>query len=200
VVFNGKLWIIGGNTGAGSVANDVWSTVDGAVWVQETANAAFSARHSHAVVVLNNVLWLMGGQNSSTNFSDVWKSIDGVNWSLATPVGTSFAARSGHAVTVYNNRMWLTGGWNGLDWSDRNNPDYQSATRFNDVWSSADGVNWSLATSAAQFDRRAYTTMVNHNNELWLIGGINFDRFNDVWRSTEGVNWRVGFNQIFTTN
>lgn len=201
-VFNGKLWIIGGNQGTGNpdtLANDVWSTVDGMSWVQETSSAAFTPRTAHGVVVFNNALWIFGGQNgitASAPLADIWRSTNGVNWSLVTPVGTSFAARSSHAVSVHNNRIWLIGGWNGLYDVDA---DYLSKTRFNDVWSSTDGINWSQHTPAAQFDARYDLKLVNHNNELWVIGGFNLDLNNEVWRSTDGVNWRVGFNANFKT-
>ena len=189
-VFNGKIWVIGGDTGttaAPAYVNDVWSTVDGVNWVQEKSNAAFSPRSEHSVVAYNNSLWLFGGDNGS-GLADIWKSADGVTWTAVTPVGPSFSARLGQAVTVFNNRIWLTGGWSA--WN------YDNATRFNDVWSTADGITWESNT--AQFDKRTWPSLVNYNNELWLIGGLGLDPKNDVWRSVDGVSWRLGFNGAIT--
>jgi len=188
-VFNGKLWIVGGGTAINTYVNDVWSTVDGVNWVQETASAAFVPRTDHGVVAFNNLLWLFGGNNGST-LADIWKSTDGVSWTVVRPMGASFAPRLGHVVTTYNNRMWLIGG--------ESSTNYDTATRFNDVWSTIDGITWTQNTAATQFGPRAYPGLVNHNNELWVIGGFNLNPNNEVWRSTDGVNWRVGFNQNFT--
>jgi hypothetical protein len=190
VVFNSRLWVIGGSTGATTNANDVWSSVDGVNWVQENASAAFSPRHSHRVAVHNGSLWLFAGESTSV-LADTWRSTDGVNWTLVTPVGPSFAARLGHTVVTHNNRIWLLGG--------ESSTDFATATRFNDVWSTTDGVSWMLHTAAAQFNPRTWHSLVSHNNELWVIGGFNLDLNNEVWRSTDGVNWRVGFNHSIST-
>jgi hypothetical protein len=71
---------------------------------------------------------------------------------------------------------------------------YDTGVRYNDVWSSADGVNWRQDAAAAPFAPRGLSTVIAHNNELWLIGGFGFGAFNDVWRSADGANWRVGFS------
>ena len=61
VVFNGKLWVIGGLEDNGKKLNDVWSSSDGITWAQETASAEFSARGDHQSVVFNEKLWVIGG-------------------------------------------------------------------------------------------------------------------------------------------
>jgi hypothetical protein len=192
IVFNNKLWIVGGYTSTNIVVNDVWSTLDGVNWILENGNAAFPARGSHELAVLNGAIWMFaGGDASSTGLADIWTSTNGVVWTPVTPVGITFAARLGHAVTVANGRMWLVGG--------ESTQDYNSGTRFNDVWSTTNGVNWTLHTAAAQFDPRAWHSLVSRNNELWVIGGFNLDLNNEVWRSTDGANWRVGFNGSINT-
>src|SRR5690606_13130843 len=50
VSFKKRLWVLGGMTGSGRV-NDVWSSTDGVSWTQEIANAPWSARNGHQVVV-----------------------------------------------------------------------------------------------------------------------------------------------------
>ena len=184
-VFGGKLWVIGG-TGASGDLSDVWSSVDGTTWVQATASAAFSARSAHRVVTFNNAMWLIAG-GTVTGLNDVWSSTDGVTWTQAHPVGQSFPARTWDSVQVLNGRMYVLAGV-----SDTN---YDTAVRYNDVWSSADGVNWRQETAAAPFAPRALATVITHNNSLWLIGGFGFGAFNDVWRSTDGANWSLGFSE-----
>jgi hypothetical protein len=183
-VFGGKLWVVGG-TGASGDLNDVWSSVDGIAWVSGTANAAFSARSAHRVVILNNVMWLIAG-GTVTGLNDVWSSTDGVTWTQAQQIGQTFPARTWHSAQVVNGRMYVIAGVR-----DTN---YDTGVRYNDVWSSADGVNWRQDAVAAPFAARALSTVVAHSNELWLIGGFGFGAFNDVWRSADGANWRLGFS------
>ena len=183
-VFGGKLWVIGG-TGASGDLNDVWSSIDGTTWVNSTANAAFSARSAHRVIIFNNAMWLIAG-GTATGLSDVWTSTDGVSWTQAQPIGQSFPARTWHSVQVVNGRMYVIAGVGGTN--------YDTGVRYNDVWSSADGVNWRQDAAAAPFAARGLATVIAHSNELWLIGGLGFGTFNDVWRSSDGANWRLGFS------
>jgi len=59
--------------------------------------------------------------------------------------------RAGHEAVVFNGRMWVIGG-------------ARSSTLFNDVWSSADGVNWILEKEHAEFKERFTHTVVALNN------------------------------------
>lgn len=67
-------------------------------------------------------------------------------------------------------------------------------TQYNDVWSTSDGLNWRMDTTAAAFSARSMFAMIVHNNELWLGGGFAAGLLNDVWRSSDAVNWRVAFS------
>lgn len=177
VIFKDKLWVIGGMGDVGdSVApkNDVWSSVDGNEWVEESTSAEFSARWGHQVVVFNDKLWLIAGGNEN----DVWSSVDGVNW-VQEVENADFAPRRGHQVVVHNNKLWLIGG--------------KFSVSYNDVWSSSDGVNWVRELEFAPFSARSGHQLVSFNNKLILIGGNNGEDQNDIWSSTDGVNWRKGF-------
>jgi hypothetical protein len=72
VVFNKKLWVIGG-----WYDNDfrkrVWSSLDGVNWTQTSVPVPWSARFRHASVVFNNRLWVIGGANNQyLPQNDVW--------------------------------------------------------------------------------------------------------------------------------
>ena len=61
---------------------------------------------------------------------------------------------------------------------------------FNDIWSSTDGITWTLENGNVPFAARFNHTLVNYNNRLWINGGQDNDfEFNDVWSSSDGVNW-----------
>lgn len=64
LVFNNKLWIIGGTVGG----DEVWSSPNGVTWTKETlATPSFGARNAHTSLVYNNRLWIIGGSSP-----DVW--------------------------------------------------------------------------------------------------------------------------------
>ncbi len=191
VVFNNRMWVIGGFSGL-SELNDVWSSSDGANWTQVLATNTspgpnqFPGRNGHASVSYGGKIWVVGG-NKGGNSNDVWSSSDGVSWSLvlpdtASPGPNQFPRRTSFPMVVFNNRMWVIGGSNG--------------TYFNDVWSSSDGVSWvqALSNNASpgpnQFSQRSGQTCLVYGNGLWVIGGFNGStRLNDVWFSGDGTLW-----------
>lgn len=181
VVFNNKMWVIGGYNGSTNL-NDVWSSSDGVTWIQATSAAASSGRNSSSVV-FNNKMWLIGGWVDSYPWalSNIWFTSDGITWTQATSTA-AFNGRAGHTSVVFDNKMWVIGGGNG-------------STIFNDVWYSLDGIIWTQATAAAAFSSRSGHTSVVFDNKIWVIGGTNDfygcggDRFNDVWYSSDGITW-----------
>ncbi len=176
VVFDGKMWVIGGLNPAGAY-NDVFSSVDGANWVTETASAAFGPRGFHTSVVMNNRIWIIGGGPSyGSNYSDVWSSADGINWDLETT--TTPFNRCLHASVVFGGRMWVIGGMD------------NTFGLHNDVWSSADGVNWTQETVNAGFSKRFSQSAIVFNGKIWVLNGNDFvSDYNDIWSSSDGVNW-----------
>ena len=63
----------------------------------------------------------------------------------------------------------------------------------NDVWSSADGKNWTQVTKNAEWSPRAYHQAVVFAGKMWILGGGNYvpeyHSLNDVWSSEDGVHW-----------
>jgi len=189
VVFQGKMWIVGGTDG-NQRYNDVWSSTDGAHWVQELQAAPFTPRYTHSLLVFNNELYLFAGSGTpngttpSTGLQETWHSIDGRTWvQLAAP---PFAARMETAATVFDGRMYVIGG--------HSNDDYFAGTRYNDVWSTTDGVTWRPDTSQAPFSRRYSSVLLDYKNRLYLIGGFSISRMHDVWRSEDGRVWNAAFS------
>jgi len=232
VSFNNKLFLIGGRIGS-NYLNDVWQSDDGIHWTQITASAAFSPRMKPLILVKDNKLWLIGGEDDSSLNSpyknDVWSSVDGITWIQQTDhaefdglTGASaatfktflsvvggiewggrfrdevwlssngilwwdqgvlccdFGARADHQLVVYNNKLWLIGG--------------RIITNFvgsykNDVWSSNDGISWTQATANAAFPVERMTGAVAFNNKLWWFGGPNFNDLTQVWSSSDGITW-----------
>lgn len=168
----------------------------------------FSARGDHQAVYFKGRFWLVGG-NKTTD--DIWSSADGRNWIEHTSVNSEnpneenlFSGRNAHQLVVFDapeaagdtdlgDQLWLIGG-------EQNNGDK------NDIWSSSDGITWTLRTEAAAFSARSYhqVAVFDSNNdgqaELWLLGGFDESaRRGDLWTSTDGVTWTEKTNELTNT-
>jgi hypothetical protein len=147
-------------------------------WVQETTSAWSGGRWAHTAVIHDNRMWVIGGETSAAVSSQVLYSSNGVNWTQAST--GQFPGRWGHASVTFNNRIWVMGGYGALNLTSSRN----------DVWSSADGVNWTQETSSAGWSIRGSLAAVVFNNRVWIMGGQHGStNFNDVWSSADGVNW-----------
>lgn len=181
VVFNNKMWIIGGFGNITPVAYgevmDIWSTSDGATWTKHTSTNVPPIQ-GHDVVVFNNKLWIIGGVNN-VNYQKVWSSTDGITWTQVATSGTIFSNRTHARVVAHHNKMFLIGG--------------QDSNSYNDIWSSTDGVNWTpITTSGTVFSGRFAHGLVSHKGKLLLIGGYADDgESKEVWSSSDdGKTWQ----------
>ena len=176
VVFDGKIWVLGGTTDGSSRLNDVWSSSDGTTWTKTTVSGThWSARQGHAMVVFDNKMWVLGGYDGRLK-NDVWWSADGMSWTNANARG-HWPARSAHDVVVFDNKMWVLGGYTG------------ETNYKNDVWSSSDGMSWKKATDSAAWSGRFSHAAVVFDNKMWVLGGGAASVQNDVWWSTDGAAW-----------
>ena len=187
VASNGRFWLLGGwNPADTPITNSqVWSSLDGINW-SFIGNAAWEGRHDAGYATLNNRLWVVGGDRNRGHYqNDVWSSADGVDWTLATN-SVPWANRASHYVLSFANRLWLMGGMQIFE----SGPPYVA---YNDVYSSADGVNWELVSPSAGWSPRGLIMGgVVFDGAMWVIGGGTYDirtYTNDVWKSVDGVNW-----------
>jgi hypothetical protein len=117
VVFNDRIWILGGGTydtptiNSRKFMNDVWSSADGVSWTQHTEAAPWTPRQYHDVGVFDGRMWVMEGYHvSSGNRKDVWYSQDGVNW-YEVP-NTPWKPRHAAGIYTYDGGIWMIGGNN----------------------------------------------------------------------------------------
>ncbi len=193
VVFNNRLWVLGGINSTNSPGydptypqyrHDVWSSPDGVNWTLE-AIAPWHGRGFFASVVYNGRIWIMGGYSIVANvkytLNDVWSSSDGVTWKQEV-AAAAWMHRSGHCAAVFDNRMWISGGGS-----------VGSQLAHTDVWSSTEGVNWTQEAPVASWVGRSNHTFESYRGRLWIFGGLGddgFPFFNDSWSSFDGVNWK----------
>ncbi|MBI3948171.1 MAG: galactose oxidase [Armatimonadetes bacterium] len=192
VVHDGKMWIVGGDTQQGHYQNDVWSSEDGERWEQVTDNVPWGPRVLQYTVAFNGRIWIMGGQTlpqfakaEEAFYNDVWNSADGANWvRVLEKAPWSPRGLIGGSV-VFKNRMWILGG------GTYDTPGKPKREYNNDVWSSADGVNWERVLESAPWPPREYHDVAVFDDRMWVMeGGIQgIGNARDVWCSTDGVNW-----------
>ena len=181
-----RIFVLGGNESGSAVndmQNDVWSSMDGGSWREDTSSANWTARELHQVVAHRGRMYLLGGvvatgEKSTENRNDVWSSLDGKTWRQDKANNNAgWTARGGHQALVHNGRMYVLGG--------------RDATQHrNDVWSSADGKNWDLVTGSAGWSGGLYRA-VAHNGRMYMTGGYNNS---GVWSSADGSIWRFEGN------
>lgn len=203
VVHDERMWIVGGDCNQGHYQPDVWCSADGVEWEQRTASAPWGQRVLHCTAACAGKIWVMGGQTlpqfaaeEEIFYNDVWNSADGKNWVRVserapwTPRGMI-----GHSA-VLAERIWILGG------GTYDTPRIDSRQFYNDVWSTADGVNWECHTPAAPWAPRQYHDVAVWDEKLWVMEGVyneaarhsmaaaggSWNR-NDVWYSADGVNW-----------
>jgi hypothetical protein len=192
VVFNSKLWVIGGSPYSGPATKDIWSSADGQNWERVTNTATCLPRQGHTALVFKGKLWVIAGatQKGGSVFysrSDVWSSADGTTWDQVTD-SAAFPSRVYHASTVFDGKMWVLGG---VDTR-------KVAKKHGDAWYSEDGSDWKLATASA-FTPRAFPKAVTYQNKIWVLGGNNGGLLKDIISSPDGINWTAvqsvtGFN------
>jgi hypothetical protein len=191
MVFKNKMWMMGGwyngRLPGHSASSEVWSSVNGATWKQETSSAQWSPRAAAAIVEFKEKIWLLGGTENyyfgdhASLKNDVWNSSDGKNWQLVT-ASAAWAPRAYHQAVVLNGKIFVMGGGNYV-------PQYEA---FHDVWSSEDGVNWQMETAAAPWHPRIWFSSVVYRNRMWILGGWSnnpYKNWSDVWYSHDGKNW-----------
>ena len=156
---------------------DIWTTTDGAEWTQITPREPYwSARGMiGGSAVFKDRMWILGGGTYDTPetprrkfFNDVWSSSDGINWDRHLEKAP-WEPRQYHEVAVFDGRMWVLEGYG---------PAKKPANR-NDVWHSADGVNWHPLPNTPWNPRHAAGVFV-YDNALWMVAGNNMAP--DVWK------------------
>ena len=192
VVFDSKLWLLGGwfNSMGPLFPNDVWNSPDGVHWNLVSPAAPWVHADLPTSLVHDNKMWIMGGWFNgrlpgASASNQVWSSSDGAKWNQAT-ASAAWPPRLGAGGVAFKDKMWILGGVRQYFFGTKQD-------LLHDVWSSADGSHWELATRDAPWAPRAYHAALAFNNKLWVMGGGNYLPdylgYNDVWSSSDGVDW-----------
>lgn len=90
---------------------------------------------------------------------------------------------------VFDGKMWIFGGLRGFPEAENN---YGVAPHFNDIWSSEDGVNWTLEKEHAAWSPRRSMSVEYFKGKLWMFGGWSTTTGyrTGVWVSDDAINWK----------
>jgi len=72
VIFNNKIWIMGGFRKSGSI----FSSPDGIHWNQVEKSGEFGERVAHTSVSFKNAIWVIGGYNGAGYKDDIWEGLN----------------------------------------------------------------------------------------------------------------------------
>jgi hypothetical protein len=187
IQFNNAVYALGQNQGNyvkgirfGSTIR--WTT-DFKKWETLAEKSELPDRVFYGSFVFGGKIWLMGGYDGKNFHNDIWNSADGVRWQKVVE-HAAWSPRNVGVIVRFKNRIWMLGG-GVIDGMKTDNPNSGK-----EIWSSADGVKWTLETAKAEFS--ALGTPVVFDNKLWLVGANRND--GNFARSTlvtdDLVNWR----------
>lgn len=80
----------------------------------------------------------------------------------------AFSPRDTAEGVVYQDKLWLSNGY------------YHGNVLSRDLWTSEDGVTWTVVNEATPYD--GYSEMVVYQDALWAVKG-------SVWTSKDGATW-----------
>lgn len=164
-VFDGKIWIIGGEDELGEYA-DVWNSADAVHWTKQGDRLPFGPRSSSQIVRLRDTLYLLD--------NEVWRSDDALHWEQVTDEIVKGEKLFGYSALVFDDKIWLLG-------CNRN------GQFTSEVLCSADGKTW-LPMKAPWLPRGGIASTV-FRNQIFMTGGkyggtpehTEFRYDNDLW-------------------
>lgn len=117
-----------------------------------------------------------------TNVSNkIFKSTNGSSWTQYSQNTLGNEGQiSGHQIHVFQDKMQVVGGFGA-------NPN----DKFNKVWNSIDGENWTYMGEAA-FEPRIGHSLLVFKQKMWTIAGTTATgQNNDIWNSADGIIWKL---------
>ncbi|PIR48138.1 hypothetical protein COU80_05940, partial [Candidatus Peregrinibacteria bacterium CG10_big_fil_rev_8_21_14_0_10_55_24] len=159
MVYQGDLWVIGGQTQAsGGFSRKVWRSSDAYSWQEVDIDSLPKPLAGHASAVFDGRLWVLGGRETDeagpVSAAAYW-SDDGIFWRQAGGLLTE--ERSGLSAQVFQNRLWAIGG--------TSTDAACEMTHDGSVWYAHDPRELLPHTNTTNH------ASVVYQNQVWLVGG-----------------------------
>ena len=219
LVFQDKMWLIGGwnprdkvtNPIQSDCNNEVWCSENGADWTLVKPNthlddatfdpaSDWEARHTAGYAVFQDKMWIVGGDPLLGRYQDdVWHSEDGKTWhwvNQGQPV--PWRPRCLHCTFVFQGKIWILGG--------QTLPQFAPAdvVFYHDLWNTEDGINWTQVEMTQPFEpcRGMIGGSTVFKDQVWILGGGTYEipdlrpyvYYNDVWSTADGRHWECHTN------
>jgi len=194
LVYDGKMWLLGGWIGGETHVTEVWNSSDGTNWNLVTDDAPWKNKKSTNFVVFKEKIYALGGVGEDLG---VYSSVDGLNWYKIIDE-VPWGKRYHPYIAVFKDKIWVIGGLE-IGFTQ---PRPYGVEVYSDVWSSDDGVSWTMEKPYLQFPARGlvhgYAVL---EDELYIYSGGSkgtvilsetletLSEYNDVWKTSDGLNW-----------
>jgi hypothetical protein len=165
-----------------AINNQLWAfhpdgnyySADGKNWSKSgLPNSIYNLAFMNYVQFNNSILGLGHFEGNIERFSlttPITQTKNLQNWTTLAKE-SNLPKRFFYQPVVFNNKIWIFGG------TDDGN------RKFDDSWSSADGVNWTQEATHLPFGARDRMNFVVFNDQLFMLD-------NDVWTSGDGIHWK----------
>lgn len=156
-----------------------WQSSTGKAWVKMPLSNAINNHAFLDYVQFKGAVYGLGyfdGNIEQFTFRpDIFRTSDFQKWETIS-TSSNLPKRFFYRPFVFKDKIWIIGG-------------EDKATKFGDIWNSADGITWTKRREAAGFGKRSGSQIVELNGTLYLLN-------NDVWSSTDGLDWKLVTNEI----
>ncbi|MGF7082575.1 hypothetical protein [Mucilaginibacter sp. UYCu711] len=172
VQFNNSMYGLGhfeGNIERFTYTPIIYRTNNFKNWSVIAKTGNLPARFFYHPFVFNNKLWIIGGENQNKQYADIWNSADGIVW-VKQKDNLPFGKRSQSQILNFKGKLYLLN---------------------NDVWTSTDGLNWTILTNEILKGEQLFGyAAVVFDNKIWLLGCNRNGLFSSqVLISDDGKTW-----------
>ncbi len=197
-VFDGKLWMAGGQDLVGDEAqyqmhNDVWSSSDGVTWQQVVADAPPSSTRWQGCSMVSELvefhgrMWLVGCGRyqealGTLVFPEVWSTTDGASWTRHQD--PPWNGRNWHSVVAWDDKLWVIAGYSygGNGWPGGNT---------SETWYSEDGETWTaMALDRCQQPASHAQGVAVREDGIYFAGG-NYTFGGNFSTELDKSTWRL---------
>lgn len=178
-VVNGKMFAM--------LGYGVWSSENGVEWQKTELEPVRKNVYTGQYIQFRNAVYMLGNHDGNYEriiFSPkIRRTIDMKNWETLSD-RSDLPGRIFPGTVVFRDRIWIVGGYDGQ-------------RHRNDIWSSADGVEWRQEAEQAAWSPRVSMGLVVFRGRLWMLGGGVIDGMadgnpgsrNEIWWTENGIKW-----------